>query len=277
VSGANSGPPCSLTEIASQLAVQGPVRIEPTNRRIRGLLCGVWVFDTTEAQYVWQHQHCKLQFTIASWEQGTQRSANTLADPYYYVPLKALEAGPGTVTKKETDPRGFWIGTLSQGHKTGEIAGFTTGVLEGLVKINTTALDDWYSEDERLLGPHPKDPYTRIECLPSSRSIRVEVDGTTIARSTYAVHLHETRLRTRYYLPRTAVLDWKLLVPSETKSFCPYKGEAEYYHIKVGDRLVKDAIWYYSYPLPESAQIQNLLAFWNEKVDIFIDGIKEQK
>jgi uncharacterized protein (DUF427 family) len=191
--------------------------------------------------------------------------------------VTALEAGPGSVKKAQSDPRGFWIGSLTKGDKSAEIAGFTTGVLSGLVKISPSALDDWYSEDERLLGPHPKDPYTRIECLPSARPIRVEIDGVTIAQTTHAIHLHETRLRTRYYLPTSAVLDWKVLVPSDTKSFCPYKGQAEYYHLQVGDKLVKDAVWYYSYPLPESAQILGMLAFWNEKVDIFIDGVKEKK
>lgn len=132
-----------------------------------------------------------------------------------------------------------------------------------------------FAEDERLLGGHPKDPYKRIECLQSSREVRIEVDGVVVARSTNNVFLHETGLRTRYYLPETAILDWSMVSPSDTTTVCPYKGEAGYYHLKVGDKEIKDAIWYYKYPTAESAPIQNRLCFCNEKVDVFVDGVKE--
>ncbi len=126
-----------------------------------------------------------------------------------------------------------------------------------------------------MLGGHPKDPYKRIECLPSSREVRIEVDGKVVAKSTNSVFLHETMLRTRYYLAPTSVLDWSVLRPSDTSTFCPYKGQASYYHLKVGDREIKDAVWYYEFPTAESAQIQGRLSFYNEKVDVFVDGKKE--
>lgn len=132
-------------------------------------------------------------------------------------------------------------------------------------------------EDEKLLGPHPKDPYKRIECLHSTREIRIEVDGQVVARSTSNVFLFETMLRTRYYLPQTAVLNWSMLKESSSGSFCPYKGQAKYYSLKVGDKEIEDAVWYYEYPLPESAAVQGLLCFYNEKVDVFVDGKKEEK
>lgn len=137
--------------------------------------------------------------------------------------------------------------------------------------------DAWFTEDEKIVGPHPKNPYTRVECLPSSRSVRIEVDGTVVAESTNNIFLHETLLRTRYYLPPTAVLDQSVLTPSETTSFCPYKGQASYYHLKVGEREIKDAVWYYVFPTVESAAIVGRLCFYNEKVDIFIDGVKEER
>jgi uncharacterized protein (DUF427 family) len=84
-------------------------------------------------------------------------------------------------------------------------------------------------------------------------------------------------LRTRYYLPATSVLDWTVLTPSDTSTFCPYKGQASYYHLKVGNRVLEDAVWYYTYPTQESAAIQARLCFYNEKVDVYIDGEKEAK
>lgn len=68
-----------------------------------------------------------------------------------------------------------------------------------------------------------------------------------------------------------------MLVPSDSSTFCPYKGQASYYHLKVGDKLLKDVVWYYTYPTAESAQIQNRLCFYNEKVDVYVDGKKETK
>lgn len=134
---------------------------------------------------------------------------------------------------------------------------------------------EWFAEDEKLLGGHPKDPYKRIEILPSSREVRIEIDGTVVARSSNNMFLHETLLPTRYYLASTSIVDWSLLAKSETTTFCPYKGQASYYHVHVGDRVVEDVVWYYVYPTHESAMIQGRLCFYNEKVDVYIDGKKE--
>lgn len=87
--------------------------------------------------------------------------------------------------------------------------------------------------------------------------------------------LYESMLRPRYYLPVTAVCNWTWLSKSDTTTFCPYKGQASYYHLTVGDTTIKDAVWYYVYPTYESAAIQGRLCFYNEKVDVFLDGEKE--
>ena len=65
-------------------------------------------------------------------------------------------------------------------------------------------LDDWFEEDTPIYV-HPKDPYKRIEILPSSRTITAKVDGVTIAESSNNMFLFETTLRTRFYMPKTAV------------------------------------------------------------------------
>lgn len=88
--------------------------------------------------------------------------------------------------------------------------------------------------------------------------------------------LHETMLPTRHYLPPTSIQDWGLLSKSDTTTFCPYKGQANYYNVKVGDAEVKDAVWYYVYPTSESAAVQGRLCFYNEKFDVFVDGVKEK-
>ncbi|GAB1317957.1 hypothetical protein MFIFM68171_08167 [Madurella fahalii] len=240
-------------ESGDKIFAKGPWKQEPTNRRVRALVGGQWLFDTLQAEYVWEHPYF----------------------PTFYVPLTAIEAGPGNVTKETYDHGGRWSGTLSVGDRAIPMTGYDQGTLRGLVHLPPSAMDAWFEEDERLLGSHPKDPYKRIDCLPSSREVRIEVDGVVVARSTDNVFLHETGLRTRYYLSPTSIVDWTMLSPSSTTSVCPYKGEASYYHVKVGEKEIKDAIWYYKYPTTESARIQNRLCFYNEKVDVFIDGVKE--
>lgn len=89
--------------------------------------------------------------------------------------------------------------------------------------------------------------------------------------------LHETMLPTRHYLPPTSIKEWGLLSKSDTTTFCPYKGQASYYHVRVGDSEVRDAVWYYVYPTAESAAIQGRLCFYNEKFDVFVDGVREKR
>jgi uncharacterized protein (DUF427 family) len=112
--------------------------------------------------------------------------------------------------------------------------------------------------------------------------------GRVLARCANGVFLHETGLRVRHYLSPTSVVDWSALVPSKTTTFCPYKGQARYYHVEAAaatsggdekggdDDGVKDAVWYYEYPTAESQAIQGRLCFYNEKFDVFIDGVKEE-
>ena len=95
------------------------------------------------------------------------------------------------------------------------------------MRIEVSALDAWFVEDEKLLGPHPKDPYKRVETIPSSREVRIEVEGKTLARSSQNVFLYETLLRPRYYLSAVGV-DYSYLRSSDTTKYCPYKGMAKY-------------------------------------------------
>ncbi|CAN8100745.1 unnamed protein product [Discula destructiva] len=244
----------SEIDLAEKLFKEGPYKKENTGRRVRALLGGKWMFDTLEAQYVWEHPYY----------------------PFFYIPLKDLEGGPGQIQKQTPEDAGYWTGTLSSGNESAKVMGFVKGPLEGLVKIRVSDAE-WFVEDEKLLGGHPKDPYKRIEIFPSTRDIRIEVDGVLVAQSNSNMFLYETSLRTRHYLSATAVKDWSLLTKSATTTFCPYKGQAEYYHLKVGDRLIEDAVWYYTYPTHESTFIAGRLCFYNDKVDVFVDGVKEQK
>jgi uncharacterized protein (DUF427 family) len=123
---------------------------------------------------------------------------------------------------------------------------------------------------------HPRSPYTRVDVLPSSRNVRVEIDGVVVAETTRAHVLHETGLPPRWYIPKDDVR-MELFMPTNTASQCPYKGTAEYWTAQVGDREIADIAWSYPDPLPESQRIAGLISFYNEKVDLTIDGERQTR
>lgn len=153
--------------------------------------------------------------------------------------------------------------------------GFSSGPLKDLVRVQFEAIDQWLQEDEPCYI-HPKDPYKRVEIVPSTRTIRIGVDGHTIAESDNVMMLFETLLPTRFYLPKTSV-NWQYLEGSVTTSGCPYKGQANYYDVVVKGIVRKDLVWWYKFPTAESMAIVGRVCFYNEKVDVWIDGLLQER
>lgn len=100
--------------------------------------------------------------------------------------------------------------------------------------------------------------------------VRGELDGLTVVDSTAVRMLHETALLPRWYFPASDVRT-DLLEPSETKTHCPFKGDARYWNLRVGDRLVEDAFWEYPDPLPAAPPLAGLLSPYVEKLDRWLD------
>ena len=137
-------------------------------------------------------------------------------------------------------------------------------------------MDHWYEEDEEIFV-HARDPFRRVDCLPSSRRVQVFVDGEMMADSKRGVFLFETGHPTRYYLP-IADTRLELLSPSRNISRCPYKGIASYYHLTVNGRRHENLVWYYPEPVHEAARIKGLVCFYNEFVDrVLVDGVEQPK
>ena len=153
---------------------------------------------------------------------------------------------------------------------------FDAPELRGYVALDWNSMDNWFEEDDEIFV-HPRDPYKRIDVLRSSRHVRVVLGGETIADSHRPSLLFETHLPTRYYLPRADVR-MDLLTPAETHSRCPYKGVASYWSATVNGKTFKDVVWSYPVPIPECPKIEQLLCFFNERVDaIYVDGEAEPK
>ncbi len=119
---------------------------------------------------------------------------------------------------------------------------------------------------------HPRSPEVRVDILPSSRHVRVLIDDVVVADSVRSSLLFETGLPTRYYLPKSDVR-MDLLTPTESESACPYKGWANYWSVQTDGDVHTDVVWGYRTPLPESEAVAGLVCFYNEKVDIEVDGV----
>jgi uncharacterized protein (DUF427 family) len=106
--------------------------------------------------------------------------------------------------------------------------------------------------------------------------VRVEIDGVTVADSRSPRILFETGLPPRYYLPLTDIRT-DLLRPSHSESHCPYKGTAGYWSVDTGTSVHEDILWIYRAPLPESQKVAGLAAFYDEKADVFVDGVQQRR
>lgn len=140
-----------------------------------------------------------------------------------------------------------------------------------LVRLEFGAMDEWLEEDEPIYV-HPRDPYKRVDILASSRHVEVRIDDEVVASSRQPRILFETGLPPRYYLPLPDVR-MDLLRPSATRTSCPYKGTASYW--SVGEH--EDIAWIYRTPVAESQKIAGLVCFYNEKVDLYVDGEPQER
>ena len=136
-------------------------------------------------------------------------------------------------------------------------------------------MDHWYEEDEEVFV-HPRDPYHRVDVLDTSRHIKVSLGGELLAETERAQALFESNLPTRWYIPADDVV--ASMEPTDTVTRCPYKGTASYYSVKLSNgEVAKDVIWYYDEPLVAVGKIRGLLCFFNERVDVEVDGVPESK
>jgi uncharacterized protein (DUF427 family) len=147
--------------------------------------------------------------------------------------------------------------------------------LAGYLAFYWNEMDAWYEEDEEVFV-HPRDPYHRVDILESSRHVEVRVNGEVVAETGRPKVLFETGLPPRYYIPPEDVRD-EVLVESEKTTRCPYKGIASYWSVEAGGERVEDLVWYYPDPIPEAAKIKGHLCFFNEHVDLEVDGEEQER
>jgi uncharacterized protein (DUF427 family) len=255
----------------------GELRYEPVDKRIRGVMAAEAVVDSDRAVLVWEPKRVVPNYAVPiddiagellsapapppAPEGGTDIDAPRLGDLPVYDPSIpfAVHTTPGEsleVYVRGTDRRAAAFQPDDE-------------ALAGYVVLEFDGFDAWYEEDELNVG-HPRDPFHRIEIVHSSRHLRVERDGELLAESTAPRLLFESMLPVRYYIPAGDVI--ADLWPSRTKTLCAYKGQASYWSLD-GD----DIAWSYPEPLREAAEIKDRVAFFNEDVDLVVDGTRLER
>jgi len=209
--------------------------VEPVPRRIRAMLGGEVVLDTTRALYVWEWPNY----------------------PQYYIPV--ADVNPAALVDEQHAQKLRWGTAGRHGLQAGGIS------RPGSARV--------YADDAApgLAGTVRFD-WDALDALRSTRLVRVELDGVVLAESSSPVMVVETGLPTRYYLNRTEV-NLAHLEPTATVTACPYKGTTSgYWSVRVGETVHADLAWAYDFPTRQLLPIAGLIAFYNEKVDISIDG-----
>ncbi|MGV0837616.1 DUF427 domain-containing protein [Mycolicibacterium thermoresistibile] len=257
--------------------VHDALRYEPTPKRIRARLGGDLVADTTEALLVWEPRRIVPTYAVpkaAIRAQLVPAGAATGADEDVGVRLPAISSRPvidPTVPFAAHSCSGTAFDVLT-GDDAGDAAAFQPNDtdLADYVILDFGAFE-WREEDEPIVS-HPRDPFHRIDVHRSSRHVRLELDGTLLAESTRPMALFETRLPVRWYLPRDDIaVD---LVPSDTVTYCAYKGRASYYSLADGPR---DVAWTYREPLHDAVPVRDRICFFDERVDVTVDGQRLQR
>ena len=252
------------------------LRHEPIEKRIRATIGDETVVDTTRALLVYEPKRVVPSYAIPDADIAGQVvsasiTGNALCDADLDLVAGRPVLDPRVPFSVHTaDGEVVVVRSAAAGR---EAAGFRVAdpELAGHVVLAFEDFDAWYEEDERNLS-HPRDPFHRIDFVHGSRHVRIERDGVVLAESSRPVLVFEPPLPVRYYLPPEDVRT-DLFTPSDTRSRCAYKGEASY--LSLPD--VEDVAWSYPAPLREAGEVKDRIAFFDEMVDVVVDGDRRER
>jgi uncharacterized protein (DUF427 family) len=238
------------------------IRVEPIQRRVRVMFGGLTIADSRRVVLVLEKRRLAVYYFPVS---------DVRLDLFAATDFKSRHDGKGEAT--------FY--SIKVGDRVAEKAAWRylqpeRSDLKDYVAFYWDKMDAWFEEDDEVFV-HPRDPYHRVDVLNSSRHVKVVVGGEVVAETTRPRLLFETGLPTRYYIPKLDVRQ-DLLTATNTSTRCPYKGKASYWTVNVGGKEFTDIVWGYPAPIPECPKIENLLCFYDEKVDaVYVDGELQPK
>ena len=243
------------------------VRTEFIDKWVRAYVDDVPVVDSRKPLLFWEEHFPVPAYAFSPADVRTdllsEAGDEPPREPSFFLPRGPVSQWYDLTVGRRTVPHAAWIRDTPE--------------LRDLLVLSWQPglLDRWLEEDEPVAG-HPRDPHKRVEAIASSRHVVVELDGARLADSTRPVMLFETGLPTRYYLPREDV-DTAVLEPTSNRSLCPYKGVADAYWSVTGRPDATNVAWSYSAPFPAVAKVAGLISFYNELVDITVDGVRQPR
>jgi uncharacterized protein (DUF427 family) len=262
-----------LLELHSQL------QYEPTAKRLRVLAGDRILADTRRAVLVWQPKRVVPSYAVPAADLAAELRP---ADPGPAATERTFHVG--ALEAPFLDPRTPFAVHTCEGEPLTLVAG---GIelpgagfrpadpdLAGYVVLDFDAFT-WLEDEERVYA-HPRDPFKRIDVRQSAERVRIERDGQVLADSARPKILYETHIVQRYYLPREDVRT-DLLKESDTRSWCAYKGEATYWSVEQRGETVRDLCWTLEDPLSDGVDVRGMIAFFNERVDISVDGVPQDR
>jgi uncharacterized protein (DUF427 family) len=243
------------------------IRTEPSDKWVRAYVGGVAVVNTREPLLFYEESFPVPGYAFTRRDVRTDllrpASGEPPQEPAFFLPRGPVKQWFDLVVEDRVISHAAWTRDAP------ELADLL------VFSWQPGKLDRWLEESEEV-GGHPRDPHKRVEALSSTRHIVASVNGVTLGDTTDPVLLFETDLPTRYYFPADDV-NAEALAPSSNSSFCPYKGIADRYWDARADEPVRNAAWSYSDPYPAVHKIKDRVAFYNELVDITIDGVKQDR
>ncbi len=235
------------------------VTFEPTERWVRAKVGSTFVVDSKRA--------------LLLWESGTPVGTYVFPAEDVRTDLFVPAAEPSTRRRLLASR---WYDVEVDGHSLERLAWrYDEGPLAGYVGLDwfgrkEPGVEHWYEEEEEV-WVHPRDPHKRVDAIASRRHVEVSLDGRKLADTHRPVLLFETWLPVRYYVPPEDV-DFTHLEETDLLTRCPYKGIASYWSVSDAP-LGKNVVWSYRDPIDAVGLIKDRIAFYNEVVDITVDGI----
>ena len=242
---------------------KGVIYFEDSPRRMRAIFAGQTIVDSSHSKLLHEYGHLPLHYF-----------------PKSEVRMDLLEQTDHTTHCPYKGDASYW--SVRVGDRVSENAawGYPEPIdgappLAGYVAFYWNRMDEWLEEDEPAIV-HLRDPYHRVDVLDTSRHVRVEVAGEVVAETTRARVIFETGLPSRWYIPPDDVRS-DVLVPSDKRTGCAYKGFASYRSVRVGDQLEEDLVWVYEDPTRDAERVKGYLCFFNERCDIHVDGELQER
>jgi uncharacterized protein (DUF427 family) len=242
------------------------LRYEPTDKRLRIFLGEELVADTVNGLLVWEPRRVVPTYAVPERDVCARLESAGRVDDLADLPV-LVPTNPFTAHSCTGEMFDVIVGLT---RRTAAAFRPDDPDLAGYLTFDFNAFE-WREEDEPIVG-HPHDPFKRLDMLASTRHIRVEWEGRLLAESSRPLLLFETLLPVRFYLPRAdVVVD---LEPTDTVSHCAYKGRASYFSVPDGPA---DVAWTYHQPLREAEPVAERIAFFNERVDVIVDGRRAER